>query len=281
MGAPETDMEGSSGAPSAAPGRDATAVAEVAPLLEAREVSVRFGGVAALSAVSLGFFPGQIRGLIGPNGAGKTTLFDVLAGQRRPSTGSVYFDGQDITGRSPTWRSRQGIRRTFQRQQTFGWLSVEDNLVVAMEWKGGGGGMVADLVHWPKRRQIEKVRRQRAAEVIELCHLGDIAHVAAGKLAIGSARMIELARAIVDHPKALLLDEPTSGLREEEAERFGRTVREIVSEENCAVVLVEHDMQFVMGHCDHIAVLNLGEVIADGTPAEIQADPVVGAAYLG
>src|SRR4051794_14949113 len=127
----------------------AAPVAVDVPVLAVDQVSVRFGGVTALSAVSFDVRPGEVCGLIGPNGAGKTTLFDVLSGIRVPTAGTVRLDGRDVTRRSATWRSRQGIRRTFQRQQMFGWLSVEDNVLMALEWRGGGGGMVGDLLALP------------------------------------------------------------------------------------------------------------------------------------
>ena len=250
-------------------------------ILKVRDVTVRFGGVAALGGVDLDFIPAEICGLIGPNGAGKTTLFDVLAGLHQPTSGVVEYQGETITHRSPTWRARHGIRRTFQRQQTFGWLSVEDNMMAAMEWRGGGGGLLADLFNLPTRRRSEAERRQLAGRVLELCGLTDIKSLPAGKLSIGRARMVEMARAIVDRPTILLLDEPTSGLEESEAEQFGETMKRIRCETGCTILLVEHDMHFVMGQCDRIVVLNLGMVIAEGSPEAIRADPGVGAAYLG
>jgi branched-chain amino acid transport system ATP-binding protein len=122
------------------------------PILEARAVTMAFGGVRALSEVSVSFAAGEICGLIGPNGAGKTTLFDCLTGIRRPTSGSIHYGGEEVTGRSATWFARQGMRRTFQRQQIFGWLPVEDNVLVALEWRGGGGGLAADLLSLPSRR---------------------------------------------------------------------------------------------------------------------------------
>ncbi|HEV8296962.1 MAG TPA: ATP-binding cassette domain-containing protein, partial [Acidimicrobiales bacterium] len=219
--------------------------------------------------------------VIGPNGAGKTTLFDTITGVRQPTSGRVLLGDQDITGRSAVWRSRNGIRRTFQRQQPFGWLSVEDNVLAALDWRGGGGGMVADLVALPSRRRREKDRRARVAEAMELCGLTDIRRQAAGKLSIGRARMVELARAIVDHPTLLLLDEPTSGLEQHESDKLADIVRELRHSGDCSVLLVEHDVGFVMNVCDRITVLNLGEIIGGGTPAEVSSDPVVRAAYLG
>jgi branched-chain amino acid transport system ATP-binding protein len=252
-----------------------------APVLQAEGIGVRFGGVTALAGVSLDLVPGEVCGLIGPNGAGKTTLFDVLSGIRAPSEGAIRLDGRSVGWRSPTWRSRHGVRRTFQRQQTFGWLSVEDNVLIALDWRGGGGGMVADLVRAPTRRARERVRRERVNEVLERCGLTDVQSDPAGALPIGRARLVELARAIADAPRVLLLDEPTSGLDEHDAERLGQVMRSVAADDQCAVVLVEHDVGFVMHHCDRIVVLHLGAVIAEGAPDVIRNNAAVGAAYLG
>ena len=249
--------------------------------LIADDISVRFGGVMALSQVSLEARPGEVLGLIGPNGAGKTTLFDALSGIRPPTSGRILYEGVDITGRSPTWRSRHGIRRTFQRQQMFGWLSVEDNVLVALEWRGGGGGLLADLAGLPTRRRRERERRARTDDVLERCGLLELRAQPAGKLPIGRARMVEMARAIVDEPRVLLLDEPTSGLEDSETRSLGETLERVCREKGCAVILVEHDVGFVMRHCDRIVVLNLGRVIAEGTPDEIRDDALVQEAYLG
>lgn len=250
-------------------------------LVRVDEVTVRFGGVIAVNAASLAVPEGEIRGLIGPNGAGKSTLFDTISGVRVPSSGRVWYQGDDITARSAVWRSRHGMRRTFQRQQPFGWLSVEDNVLAALDYHGGGGGIVADVLAAPGRRRREKERREKARAAVARCGLADLANEAAGRLSIGKVRLLELARAIVDEPKVLLLDEPTSGLEEHEAERFGEIVREVRDTTRCSVLLVEHDVPFVMGLCDRISVLNLGEIIAEGTPAEVSSNDLVRAAYLG
>jgi branched-chain amino acid transport system ATP-binding protein len=244
-------------------------------------LTVRFGGVVALNRLGLSFAPAEVCGVIGPNGAGKTTLFDCISGVRRPNQGSVSYEGVDVTQRSATWRSRRGIRRTFQRQQTFGWLTVEENLLVALEWRGGGGGLPADLLALPSRRSREADRRRRAEHVLELCGLGALRREVAATLPIGRARVLELARAVVDSPRVLLLDEPTSGLEETETEALGQLLQRVRKEEGCTVVLVEHDVGFVMRQCDRIVVLNLGSVIAEGPPEQVRRDPVVGAAYLG
>jgi branched-chain amino acid transport system ATP-binding protein len=257
------------------PGNDLSA----ALLLEG--ITVRFGGITALSDVSLSVPNGEVLGLIGPNGAGKTTLFDVISGVRAPDDGRVVLEGADITNLSAIARARRGLRRTFQRVQTFGWLSVEDNVLAALEWRGGGGGMLADLISLPARRNRERERRVRVAEVLEHCGLTAVAKEPAGSLPIGLARMVEVARAIVDRPKVLLLDEPSSGLEEAEADRLGELIHSMGSDESCAVVLVEHDVGFVMRQCHRIVVLDLGRVLAVGGPKEIQANPQVRVAYLG
>jgi branched-chain amino acid transport system ATP-binding protein len=250
-------------------------------LLHVDGVTVRFGGVLAVDDVSISVSPGEIRGLIGPNGAGKTTLFDTITGIRAPSSGRIILDGRDVTKRSAVWRSRNGIRRTFQRQQPFGWLSVEDNALVALDYHGGGGGILADLVAAPSRRRRTRERRERAHDAIVQCGLGDLATEAAGQLPIGRVRLLELARAMVDEPRLLLLDEPTSGLEEQESQRFAQLVREFRDRTNAAVILVEHDVPFVMELSDRVSVLNLGAVIAEGTPEEVSRNPAVRAAYLG
>jgi ABC-type branched-subunit amino acid transport system ATPase component len=251
------------------------------PALELHSVSVRFGGITAIDDVSLTADRGEVLGLIGPNGAGKTTLFDVISGVRMPDGGRVLLDGTDITGLSAVSRARRGLRRTFQRVQAFGWLTVEDNVLAAMEWRGGGGGMLADLVSFPTRRHHERERRAVVRDVLEQCGLTSVANEQAGSLPIGLARMVEVARAIVDGPAVLLLDEPTSGLHEKEAERLGELIQRLGTERSCAVVLVEHDVSFVMRHCQRIVVLDLGRVLAVGGPQEIQSDAAVRTAYLG
>jgi ABC-type branched-subunit amino acid transport system ATPase component len=245
------------------------------------DVAVRFGGISALSGVSLTVPEGIVLGLIGPNGAGKTTLFDVISGVRVPNGGKVWFRGRDATRSSAIARSRQGLRRTFQRVQTFGWLSVEDNVLAALEWRGGGGGMFADVVRLPTRRSRERDRRARVAEVLEQCGLTAVRSDPVGSLPIGLARMVEFARAIVDEPKLLLLDEPTSGLDEREAERLIEQLALLRNTTTCSVMLVEHDMGFVMDLADRIVVLDFGTRIAEGTPNAIKCNPDVIKAYLG
>jgi branched-chain amino acid transport system ATP-binding protein len=249
-------------------------------ILTTEGLSQRFGGVAAVSDVSLRLAEGEVLGLIGPNGAGKTTLFDAIAGVRRPTAGRILLEGREITRSSAVARARLGIRRTFQRQQLFGWLSVEDNVLTAMEWRGGGGGMAADVLGLPSRRRRAAARRERAAAVLAQTGLVDVRRRPAGELSIGQARMLEFARAIVDPPRVLLLDEPTSGLSSEEVHAMMSALTTVRSETSCAVLLVEHDVPYVMKHCDRIIVMNLGRVFAEGSPEEIAAHPDVRAVYL-
>ena len=249
--------------------------------LDLHEIGVRFGGIAALDGASLQVRQGEICGLIGANGAGKTTLFDVISGVRRPDLGRVRLAGVDVTSWSAHRRARAGLRRTFQRVQLFGWLTVEENLLVATEWRGGGGGVLGDLAAVPGRRRREAERRERADAVLERCGLTDLRHDPAARLPIGLARLVELGRALVDQPSILLLDEPASGLDTAEAERFAEVVRSLRDDEGTSVLLVEHDVGFVMDHCDRVVVLHLGRVLAEGSPASVRNDPAVREAYLG
>ena len=165
--------------------------------------------------------------------------------------------------------------------QAFGWLTVEDNVLAALEWRGGGGGFVADLVQFPTRRRRERERRERVDAVLERCGLTAVRRELAGSLPIGVARMVELARAIVDDPKVLLLDEPASGLDETETVRLGEQIQSVRSETGCTILLVEHNAGFVMEQSDRVVVLNLGALLAEGLPSEVQGNQAVRDAYLG
>jgi branched-chain amino acid transport system ATP-binding protein len=242
----------------------------VSPAIGLRGVSVQFGGIVALSAVTLEVFPGEVVGLIGPNGAGKTTILDVLSGLRRPSSGSVILDDTNITKRAALWRARRGVRRTFQRQQVFAGLSVEENVAVALEW----GRLKVSRVNY-------RARVARVDECLEMCGLGELRREPAGRLSIGHARQLELARAVADRPRVLLLDEPTSGLEEDESRKLGVVVDNLRGEGICAVVLVEHDVSFVMELCDRVVALSLGSIIVDGPPDVVRRNPEVISAYLG
>jgi len=237
------------------------------PLLSAEDVVVRFGGLRALSDAVVNVDPGIVTGLIGPNGAGKTTLFNVITGLQEPTAGRVMFDGKDITKTSPFRRARMGIARTFQKLEAFSSLSVRDNVLVAAE----------------QRRAWDKTKYNPGTvtdEILERVGLDDVREFMVGTLPTGTARRVELARSLAMAPRVLLLDEPSSGLNEEETEEMAKLLRLLVKD-GLAVLLVEHDMSFVMGTCEHIYVLDFGKIIAVGAPPEIQANVDVQTAYLG
>ena len=231
-------------------------------LLEVRGVMVRFGGVMAVGGVDLSADAGQVTGLIGPNGAGKTTLFNVVSGMQEPTAGEVYVSGINVTHEAPHRRAKRGLARTFQRLELFASLSVRDNVRVAAELAG-----VPDV-------------NGTVDELLEKVGVSNLEHTTAGDLPTGSARLVEIARALATMPRLLLLDEPASGLDDSETERLGTLFRELAAD-GLGVLLVEHDMDLVMHVCDRIHVLDLGHVIAVGTPDDVQHDQAVLRAYLG
>jgi branched-chain amino acid transport system ATP-binding protein len=237
--------------------------------LDIQAVSVRFGGMAALSDVSLSAADGAITGLIGPNGAGKTTLFNVVTGMHRPNTGAVFLDERDVRGLSSFRRARLGLGRTFQRLELFGSLTVAENIGVAASI--GLRGVIK-----ARAKTIQEIRQ----ETLDRLGLTSVANERADTLPTGTARLVELARALATRPRVLLLDEPASGQDVDETERFSGILRDLASD-GLAILLVEHDMELVMNVCHSIVVLNYGRVICTGTPAEVRADSEVQAAYLG
>ena len=236
-------------------------------LLETAGVSVRFGGLHALDEVSISVDTGHVTGLIGPNGAGKTTLFNVITGLQMPSAGRVTLDGKDVTEDKPHKRARSGIGRTFQRLETFGTLTVRENVLVAAEMRRGWSRDRVDVA-------------QPVDEIIERVGLRGVAQERVDQLPTGTARLVEVARSLASKPRVLLLDEPSAGLNERETNALGDLLRELAGS-GLGVLLVEHDMSFVMGTCQHIQVLDFGRLIAAGDPHSIQGDPGVRAAYLG
>ena len=236
-------------------------------LLEVDELVVRFGGVTAVNGATFSADRGLITGLIGPNGAGKTTCVNVITGLQRPTRGKVRYRDRDVTGWPVHKRAKHGVGRTFQRLEAFGSLSVRDNVRVAQEIHGG---------------PLAWFGRSRGGVDMLLDRVGilEYADERADSIPTGTARLLELARCLASDPQLLLLDEPSSGLDETETDAFGELLVELAGE-GCAVLMVEHDMDLVMGVCHEIHVLDFGEIIASGAPAEIRADPRVQRAYLG
>ena len=250
------------------------------PLLEAHGLSKSFRGLHALVDYELRLAPLTIHGVIGPNGAGKTTLFHLLSGFMPPSSGSIAFDGRDIT-RLPAYEvSRLGIGRTFQNIRLFGELSVLDNVKVGLQ-RQSGRSIVATLVASPTFRASERALDVRAIELLELFGLAAQRHRLARNLSYGDQRRLEIARAVGLEPRVLLLDEPNAGMNPIETQDLLGLIRRLRDELRITIVLVAHDIPLVMNLCDRIQVLNYGRLIAQGDPATVRADPDVIAAYLG
>jgi ABC-type branched-subunit amino acid transport system ATPase component len=251
-------------------------------LLEAQGITVRFGGVVALDDVSLRVPQGSTVGLVGPNGAGKTTLFGVLSGLLRPKAGRVTMSGVDVTGRSPQHRARKGLSRTFQRMELFTELTVREHLVLARRVKEGRErllGMARDLTGLGERPGPGE--EEAVAEILGLLGLEAVADRPALAIPLGTGRLLEVARALAAEPTVMLLDEPSSGLDAHETEQLGDALRRVRTERGTAFVLVEHNVEFVLGLSDRITVLDFGKLIAEGTPDEIRTSAAVQAAYFG
>lgn len=253
---------------------------KVQPILTAENVTMRFGGVTAVSDLSLKVDEGSIVGVIGPNGAGKTTLFNVLSGFYTPQEGDVRFAGKSIRGRKPFEICRMGVARTFQNIRLFNDLTVEENVTVAMDAQMKYN-MVSGIFRLPSFWKEEKVAHERALELLSLFHMEDLANVKAGSLPYGAQRRLEIVRALATNPSLLLLDEPAAGMNPSETAELMENIRKIRDTFQIAIMLIEHDMNLVMNICEGICVLNFGRVIAKGSPEEIQSNPVVIEAYLG
>jgi branched-chain amino acid transport system ATP-binding protein len=248
--------------------------------LEVRDVTVRFGGLLALEDVSLTVREGTVAGLIGPNGAGKTTLFNAVTGVHPPSGGQVHIFGRNVTTWPQHKRARLGVGRTFQRLELFGSLSVLENMVMAAESHLDRGNVLTDILALPPTVETRWEAEERALAVLDLIGMADRAGGRAGDLPLGLSRLVELGRALCTEPRLLLLDEPSSGLRHEESRRLAALLASL-PRQGMSLLVVEHDMSFVLGLCDDITVLDFGRVIASGSPKEIRKDPIVQAAYLG
>jgi branched-chain amino acid transport system ATP-binding protein len=250
------------------------------PLLEVENVTLTFRGLAALLTVGFAVEEGSITSLIGPNGAGKTSMLNCVSGRYTPDSGAIRLDGRPLTGMPAHARTALGLSRTFQNIALFRGLSVLDNLLVGRH-RRLDYGILAAMLYFGKARRSEDAHRRRVEDVIDFLGLSPYRHQPAGRLPYGVQKRVELGRALAAEPRLILLDEPMAGMNLEETEDMARYILDINEEWGVTVLLVEHDMGVVMDLSDQVVVLDFGQVLAAGSPAQVQQDPAVVAAYLG
>lgn len=254
-------------------------------LLRAKDISIVFGGLRAVSDFDLELYQGELIGLIGPNGAGKTTVFNMLSGIYKPTSGTITFVGRDgnlqvVSGKSPAQLNRIGIARTFQNIRLFGHLTAAENIKIALHQTRTVTPLDV-LLRTKKFRNDEKIMQEKTELLLSIFHLDSKKNELARNLPYGEQRKLEICRALASNPKLLLLDEPAAGMNGQETEELMELISFIRKKFNLTVLLIEHDMKLVMGICERLMVLNYGRVIASGLPAEIQSNEEVIKAYLG
>jgi branched-chain amino acid transport system ATP-binding protein len=250
------------------------------PVLEAKGLGLRFGGVDALKDVSFAVKPGEIHAVIGPNGAGKSSLLNCLSGFYRPQTGTMAFNGQDLSGLRPNRRAALGIARTFQGIQTYPSMTARENILTGYH-NQMRTGLFDALLYWGRVRGEEEHFTAKAEEVIEFLELEELRHAVVGDLSYGLRKRVDLGRAIALDPKILIMDEPMAGMNPEEKGDLARFILDIRDAKKIPIVFVEHDMEVVMDISDTVTVLDFGRVIAVGAPGEVRSNDAVIAAYLG
>nr|WP_236024787.1 ABC transporter ATP-binding protein [Arenibaculum pallidiluteum] len=252
-----------------------------APIFEARDVSLRFGGVRALTEVGFSILPGELFSIIGPNGAGKTSMVNCISGRYRPTQGAVFYKGRDITALTPNQRATIGIGRTFQNLALFGHMTVLDNIMVGRHHLLRNNFLTGSL-YWLSRARREELEHRRAVEeIIDFLDLQNVRKAVAGTLSYGVRKRVELARAMALKPDLILLDEPMAGMNLEEKEDMARYIVDLNEEFGMTVVMIEHDMGVVMDISHRVMVLDFGRKIAEGLPEAVLRDEHVRRAYLG
>ena len=250
------------------------------PVLDVRNLGIDFGGLTAVDKFTLTIGATEIAGLIGPNGAGKTTIFNLLTNVYQPTRGTILLRGVDTKGMTTAQVNRMGIARTFQNIRLFGSMSVLDNVKVGMH-NGIKCSFASSLLHTPRYYRSERIARERCMELLDFMGMADLAEQRAGSLPYGAQRRLEIVRALATNPAIILLDEPAAGMNPSETAELMEHIRLIRGTFQIAIMLIEHDMNLVMGVCEGIAVVNYGKIIAKGTPDQIRSNPEVIKAYLG
>ena len=249
-------------------------------LLDVKSLGISFGGLRAVDDFNLKIEKGQLYGLIGPNGAGKTTVFNMLTGVYKPTDGSIFLDGENITGKKTIDINKHGIARTFQNIRLFHQQSVIDNVKIGLH-NEHTYSTLSGILRLPSYRKTEKIMNEKAMELLEVFDLQDEADILASNLPYGKQRKLEIARALATDPKLLLLDEPAAGMNPNETKELMETIRFVRDKFDMTVLLIEHDMKLVSGICEELTVLNFGQVLAQGKTSDVLNNPEVIKAYLG